>query len=361
MNSTWQDFLQQQGAHLHNGIVQHFGDAPTELAASRDGTVLCDLSQFGTLKVSGEDALSFLQNMLSSDVSETSAQHAQISSLNSPKGRMLASFLIWRTGADYFLHLPHSLCAAIHKRLSMYILRAKVKIEDAGEQQICLGLAGNDAEALLRHYFGSAPQNAWAVEQHDHTSIIRVGVQRFQVNTTAQHAPALWQNFTRLPSPSGRAKRGAGAGGEGGARAAGSPCWDWLNIRAGIPVILPVTQEQFVAQMVNLELIGGVNFKKGCYPGQEIVARMHYLGKLKRRMYLAHIEGDTVPQPGDELYSSDMEAQASGMVVNATAAPGGGCDLLAVVQISSRDTQAVHLQSLQGAPLNFLPLPYPIP
>ncbi len=361
MNQLWQDFLQQQGAEIQDGIVQHFGDAPAELTASRDSTVLCDLSQFGTLKVSGVDALSFLQNMLSSDVSETSAQHAQISGLNSPKGRMLASFLIWRTGADYFLHLPRSLCAAIHKRLSMYILRAKVKIEDAGEQQICLGLAGNGAEVLLRQYFGSVPQNAWAVEQHDHTSIIRVDSQRFQLNTTPQHAPALWQNFTRLPSPSGGELARGPSRGEGSLRLAGSPCWDWLNIRAGIPVILPATQEQFVAQMVNLELIGGVNFKKGCYPGQEIVARMQYLGKLKRRMYLAHIEGDTVPQPGDELYSADMEAQASGMVVNAAAAPGGGCDLLAVVQISSRDTQTVHLQSLQGAALNFLPPPYPIP
>ena len=361
MNQLWQDFLQQQGAHLHNGMAQHFGNAPAELTVSRDGTVLCDLSQFGTLKVSGVDALDFLQNMLSSDVSEVSAQHAQISSLNSPKGRMLASFLIWRTGADYFLHLPHSLCAAIHKRLSMYILRAKVKIEDASEQQICLGLAGNDAEALLRHHFGSAPQTAWAVEQHGHTGIIRVGPQRFQLNTTVQHASALWQNFTRPPSPSGGELARGPVGGEGSARPAGSPCWDWLNIRAGIPAILPATQEQFVPQMVNLELIGGVNFKKGCYPGQEIVARMHYLGKLKRRMYLAHIEGDMVPQPGDELYSADMEAQASGMVVNATAAPGGGCDLLAVVQIGSRDTQTVHLRSLQGAELNFLPLPYPIP
>ncbi len=343
MNSTWQDFLQQQGAHLHNGMAQHFGDAPTELAASRDGTVLCDLSQFGTLKVSGVDALSFLQNMLSSDVSETSAQQAQISSLNNPKGRMLASFLIWRTGADYFLRLPHSLCAAIHKRLSMYILRSKVKIEDASDEVVCLGLNGENAAAQIQGCCGSIPQDAMAVAHYDNISIIRVGAQRFQLNTTPQHAPALWQQLSAS------------------ARPVGSACWDWLNIRAGIPVILLATQEQFVAQMVNLELIGGVSFTKGCYPGQEIVARMHYLGKLKRRMYLAHIEGDTVPQPGDELYSADMEAQASGMVVNATAAPGGGCDLLAVVQISSRDTQTVHLQSLQGVPLNFSPLPYPIP
>ena len=115
--------------------------------------------------------------------------------------------------------------------------------------------------------------------------------------------------------------------------------------------------------MVNLEMMGGVSFKKGCYPGQEIVARMQYLGKLKRRMFLAHIDqsqikGEAMPQAGDELYSADMEGQACGMVVNAALAPNGGCDLLAVVQSSSRETQVVHLQSLTGATLEFMQLPY---
>ena len=340
MNAEWQDFLRQQGAEIQNGVVQHFGDAAAELLAARDGTVLCGLGQLGTLKISGEEAQNFLQNLLSSDMREVTAHHAQISSLNSPKGRMLASFLIWNTDSDYFLHLPHSLCAAIHKRLSMYILRAKVKIEDVSAQQTCIGLAGNSAEALLQQYFESVPQKAWEVKQTDHSSIIRVGAQRFQINTPAQQAPALWQQLSASAHP------------------AGSPCWDWLNIRAGFPVIFPATQEQFVPQMANLELIGGVSFKKGCYPGQEIVARMQYLGKLKRRMYLAHIGGDTLPQPSDELYSADMAGQSSGMVVNAAPAPDGGYDLLAVIQISSRETQSIHLKSLQGAALVFLPLPY---
>jgi folate-binding protein YgfZ len=344
VSPDWQNFLQQQGVLLHDDIVQHFGDAQGELAAAQNGTVLCDLSQFGILKVTGEDAPGFLQNMLSNDAREVSEQRAQYSSLNSPKGRMLASFLIWRTdGTDYFLQLPRSLCDAIQKRLSMFVLRSKVKITDVSEQQVCIGLAGDGATALLQQHFGSIPQDTMAVEQRGNACVIRTGTQRFQINTKPQHAPALWQNLSAA------------------ARPAGSNCWDWLNIRAGIPVILPATQEQFVPQMANLDLIGGVSFKKGCYPGQEIVARMQYLGKLKRHMSLAHIEGNTVPQPGDELYSTEMEGQASGMVVNATAAPGGGCDLLAVVQISSRETQLVYLQSLQGAALNFLPLPYAIP
>jgi tRNA-modifying protein YgfZ len=342
MNQAWQDFLLQQRATIENGVAQHFGDPASELNAASDSTVLCDLSQFGVLKVTGDDAQGFLQNLLSSDVKAVSAAQAQPSSFNTPKGRMLATFLIWQTGSDYFLHLPRALCPAVQKKLSLYVLRAKVKISDASDETVCLGLSGPDAAVQVQQCFGSAPQDTLQVAQHENASVICGGAQRFQINTTPQQAPDLWLNLSKTAHP------------------AGSVCWDWLNIRAGIPVILPATQEQFVPQMANLEVIGGVSFKKGCYPGQEIVARMQYLGKNKRRMYLAHIDGDAAPQPGDELYSADMEGQASGMVVNATRAPGGGCDLLAVVQISSHESHTVHWQSLNGAPLQFLPLPYPV-
>lgn len=132
-------------------------------------------------------------------------------------------------------------------------------------------------------------------------------------------------------------------------------------IRAGIPTILPPTQEQFVAQMLNYELIGGVNFKKGCYPGQEIVARTQYLGKLKRRMYLARLESAAEPQAGDELYSADMPEQATGMVVNAAPAPMGGFDVLAVIQTSSAEQHAIHWKSSDGPVLRLEVLPYAVP
>lgn len=341
MNPDWQNFLQRQHAHLQDGVVLDFGDVQGELASTKNATVLCDLSQFGVLKVSGDDAQSFLQNMFSSDVREVGPQRAQISSLNTPKGRMLATFLIWQVDADYFLHLPRGLCAAILKRLSMYVLRSKVKIEGASDGVVCLGLSGDGASVLLQQHFGSVPQNAFAVEQHDNACVVRISDRRFQINTTPQHAPALWQNLAS------------------NARAVGSACWDWLNIHSGIPVVLAATQEQFVPQMANLELIGGVNFKKGCYPGQEIVARMQYLGKSKRRMYLAHIGGKA--QAGDQLFSAEVEGQVCGMVANAAPSPDGGCDLLAVVQIGSHDAQSVHLGSLQGETVQFLPLPYAIP
>jgi tRNA-modifying protein YgfZ len=343
MNQEWQTFLMQQGAQLQESVVQHFGDLPAELLASRDSTILCDLSQFGTLKVAGEDAQKFLQNLLSSDIVAVNASTAQLSSFNSPKGRMLASFLIWQQGGDYFLQLPRSLTSAMHKKLNMYVLRAKVKVSDVSDETVCLGIAGKGAADLLQRNLSVALKQNNAVAQHDDACVIRLSAQRFQINTTVQQAVALWGKLAATARPSA------------------ASCWDWLNIQAGIPVITPATQEQFVLQMANLDILGGVSFKKGCYPGQEIVARTHYLGKQKRRMFLAHVETTSAPVAGDELYSEDMAGQACGMVVNASQAPGGGYDLLAVMQIGSHDTQNVHLHAIQGDALAFLPLPYEFP
>jgi folate-binding protein YgfZ len=342
MNQDWQNFLTSQNAQIQDGVVQHFGDAAAERIATRDGTVLCDLSQFGVLKTSGEETQGFLHNLFSSDVNALNAQHALPSSFNTAKGRALATLLIWRNATEFFLQLPRSLIAPIQKKLSMYVLRAKVKIDNASDSVVCLGLSGTNAATLLQQHFPALPQNPLDAVQHEDTGIVRLATDRFQINTAPQNAPALWQKLSTA------------------ARPVGSPCWDWLNIRAGTPVILPQTQEAFVPQMANLDLTGAVNFKKGCYPGQEIVARMQYLGKNKRRMYLAHVTGDVAPQAGDELFSMEMEGQSCGIVANAQAAPDGGYDLLAVVQIASHDAFPVHLGGINGARLQFQPLPYPL-
>ncbi|HCI51898.1 MAG TPA: folate-binding protein [Gallionella sp.] len=304
---------------------------------SQTGTTLCNLSQFATLRVSGSDAHSFLQNLLSNDIREVSATQAQYSSFNTAKGRMLASFLIWRDADDYLLQLPEALSDALRKKLGMYVLRAKVKITDARNEVISLGLSGLHpalpATCLELPVMGVIESAELAC------SIIKIGDARFMLNCAPEQQPQL---VAALNS-----------------RIIGSDTWDWLNIRAGTPVILPRTQEQFVPQMVNFDLIGGINFKKGCYPGQEIVARMHYLGKPKRRMYLAHSLSEA--NPGDELYSEEMIDQACGMIVNAAPAPTGGFDVLAVVQITSRAAHPVHVHSLQGPVLAFESLPYPLP
>ena len=143
-------------------------------------------------------------------------------------------------------------------------------------------------------------------------------------------------------------------------RPVGAPCWEWLDIRSGLPWITAPTQEQLVPQMANLELVGGVSFQKGCYPGQEIVARTHYRGKLKRRMYLASVASGRAPAPGDNLFSDDLPGQASGLVVNAQRSPEGGYDVLAVTQIDSRASSSVRLKTPDGPVLRFLELPYAV-
>ncbi len=349
MNQEWQNFLIQQGAQFQDGaqiqdhIVQDFGNLQAELAAARDGTILSDLSQFGVIRVAGEDAQKFLQSLLSNDINSVNSKTSQLSSFSNPKGRMLATFLIWQQGSDYMLQLPRSLTAAMQKKLSMYVMRAKVKVSDASDEIVSLGIAGSKTSELINQYFNITLDQNNAVAQHNDTSVIRIAAQRYQINTSPQQAISMWKIIASS------------------AKVAGSSCWDWLNIRAGIPVVTPATQEQFVLQMTNLDLLDGVSFKKGCYPGQEIVARTHYLGKQKKRMFLAHVDAEKVPAAGNEVFSEVMAGQPCGMVINACAAPGGGYDLLAVMQISSRESNKVNLDSLLGAKLNFLPLPYTLP
>ncbi|MFA6488552.1 MAG: folate-binding protein, partial [Sideroxydans sp.] len=302
MNQDWQNFLSTQGAHLQDSVVQHFGDAAAERIATRDGAIRCDLSQFGLLKVTGEDAQSFLQNLLSNDIREVTSNRAQLSSFNNAKGRMLASMLIWRDGNDYVLQLHHSLTEQIRKKLSMYVLRSKVKIVDVSAESVSVGVAGADALKTLQALYPELPQQTMDVVAQGADSILCREANRFQLTTTPQRAIDLWQALSTL-------------------RAVGSPCWDWLDIRAGVPFVQAATLEAFVPQMLNFEVIGGVNFKKGCYPGQEVVARMHYLGKASRRMYLAHLAETAEAKAGDALFSTVSEEQSCGTVVDARPSP----------------------------------------
>lgn len=338
MNPDWQTFLTTLHAEISDGIVQHFGDLSAELKHSVNDTVLCDLSQFGILRVSGEDAQSFLQNLLSNDIRLVDAGHAQLSSFNTAKGRMLAVFTIWRDNEDYLLQLPSSTLDVLRKKLSMYVLRAKVKVSDASNERIALGLSGNQAATLLSKLSAELPQQEMGCVSSEQLHILRLSATRYQLTATPAQAQFLWHALSKDSHP------------------VSSVCWDWLNVRAGIPTIVAKTQEEFVPQMVNLDALGGINFKKGCYPGQEIVARMHYLGKLKRRMYLAHLDNTEVPQPGDELFSDDMEGQASGVIANVAPAPEGGYDILAVIQTASADSTKIHTAT--GSCLAYLPLPY---
>jgi folate-binding protein YgfZ len=347
MNSEWQAFLLNQDARVDAaGNIADFGDAPAERRAARDAAIIAPLTHLGLISCSGDDASAFLQGQLSNDVGLLSAQHSQYSSYCSPKGRMLASFLAWQGQDGYFLQLARDLPPAVQKRLGMYIMRAKVKLADALASRVLLGLSGRAAAPALKPFFADIPAQAHQVV-HDaaNGTLIALPGERFELIATTEAAMRLWPALLRSLKP------------------AGASCWEWLEIRNGLPLVTQATGEQFVPQMANLELIGGVSFKKGCYPGQEIVARTQYRGQLKRRMVLAHIDGEDaddtgLPQPGDALFAAGQNDQAAGMVVNAQAAPDGGCDLLAVVQTASVAPDSLRLGSSAGARLQLRDLPY---
>lgn len=344
MANLWHEFLQQQGGVLQDEGITHFGNPMLELKLAAEDSIVCSLHSYTTLRVSGEDATTFLQSMLSNDIRLVSDTHAQYSSLNNAKGRVLATLLIWREQADYLLLLPTSLSANICKKLSMYVLRAKVKISDIGQTHVMLGVAGDDKIAAALTSLGiENPLQPLDYSSTAESQLIRLDETRWLIHTTTAQVQSYWNTLKTVAHP------------------VGETCWNWLAIRAGIAHILPATQEQFVAQMLNLDIIGAINFKKGCYPGQEIVARMQYLGKLKRRLYLAHIDSAEPPAIGTELFSDDLAGQSTGMLVNVSPSPNSGFDVLAVVQISSHDSQVVHLGSVHGAMLQFLALPYVLP
>ncbi|MGE5320844.1 MAG: YgfZ/GcvT domain-containing protein [Hyphomicrobiaceae bacterium] len=341
MIDSWKTFLQSQGAVIEGSTVLHYGDPAAERAAAADGTIVADLSQLGVIAFRGDDTAAYLQGQLTNDVRSLHADTAQWNGYCSPKGRLLGNFLMWRQGEDYCLQLSGDILSSVLKRLSMFILRAKVLGRDASDESVRLVVAGKQAEPAVRAAMGTVPEVAMRTVSGDAGQTIRVGADKFVLSVAPERAMDVWRALREAATP------------------VGAPVWDWLRLSAGIPMIVAATQEQFVPQMVNLEVIGGVSFQKGCYPGQEIVARSQYLGKLKRRMFLAHV--DAAAAPGDNLYSADIEGQATGAVVNAAPAPAGGFDVLAVVQVESANTQPLHLKAADGAVLTLKPLPYALP
>jgi hypothetical protein len=344
VNESWKTFIQDQGATLDGERVQHFGKSAEERRAAAQSNVLADLSDQALIRARGTDTQNFLNGQLSNDIRRLDATHSQLAAWCSPKGRMLVIFRLLRRGDDTLLQLPASLLETTLKRLRMFVLRAKVTLDNADAELASFGISGPDAEKLLRDAAGFAPGEIDGCETRDEITVVRLPGPhpRFEIIAPTDNAMKLWTSLKPKTTP------------------VAPPVWDWLDIMAGIPGVHPETSEAFVPQMANLEIVGGVNFKKGCYPGQEIVARMQYLGKLKQRMYRAHVEGDTLPRPGDSVFAPDFPGQSAGTVVAAQPAPDNGFDLLAVIQISSAEAGELHLGSETGPKLSLQNLPYPV-
>jgi tRNA-modifying protein YgfZ len=308
--------------------------------AHQNGAV--DLSAFSFVRVHGADAQTFLNAQLTNDVNALAVGGMQLNAWCNPKGRVLTVLAVMRRAEDYLLQLPSGLRDAIVKRLRMYVLRSKVVVEPV-DGVACIGLLGPHAGAALERTMGALPADGHGFAEVGGYQIARLrgAVPRFQVICSSADAETLRAQLA-LPTASDDA-------------------WRREDILSGIPWIFPETSEMFVAQTLNLDLVGAISFTKGCYPGQEIVARVHYRGRLKERMFRAYVTGHTAPAPGQPVYAPDMGTQTTGHVVTATPSPDGGFDLLAVIHLSSVQGGDIRLGSIEGPRLTLLSLPYAVP
>ena len=349
MNSEWQTFLEQKGGVLSSNGVVDFAESEHHFPKTEEVNALIDLSHQGLIRVSGDDHLAFLQGQLTNDINQLGSERSQLSGYLTPKGRMLANFRIFPREDGLYLSLNQRLLEPVLKRLQMFVMRSQVVLEDASNDLVHAGVSGQQAQTFLQNNSGcELPGEINGVTNQDGITIIRVpgaGL-RYELYGTVEKLKPLWEKMNSCCTP------------------APASLWDWQEIHAGLPHLFEATVEAFVPQMVNLDLIEGVNFKKGCYTGQEVVARMHYLGKLKRRMYLAQVAVETgaQPQPGDPLHSAaSNSAQGAGKVVNSVPINGNLYELLVVAEIGVVENDQLHLVAADGPVLEILPLPYAIP
>jgi len=289
------------------------------------------LTHLGVIRAAGEDAVKFLQGQLTQDFALLKPDEARLAAFCSAKGRMQASFIgFTRDANEVLLICSRDILAPTLKRLSMFVLRAKAKLTDATADFALFGLAGEPAQSI----FGAAAP-AWSRTSQGEAQAIKL--------YDADGQPrALWVAPTSTPAPAGPAL--------------GLDVWQWGEVQSGIATLTSPIVEAFVPQMLNYESVGGVNFKKGCYPGQEVVARSQFRGTLKRRAYLAHIDGEAAA--GQEVFEAAEDSQPAGVVAQAAPAPEGGFDAIVSLQTAAAQKGGLSLGSAAGPALTLKPLPY---
>jgi folate-binding protein YgfZ len=287
------------------------------------------LPHLGVIRAQGEEAAKFLHGQLTQDFALLGPHEARLAAFCNAKGRMLASFVAFKRSPDEILLVcSRDLLPGALKRLSMFVLRSKAKLSDASADVALYGLAGDAVPSPA-----SAP---WTLGQHAGGHVVHL--------YPADGSPrALW----------------VGAAGTVPEGAAMDPAlWQWGEVRSGIATLTTPVVEAFVPQMLNYESVGGVNFKKGCYPGQEVVARSQFRGTLKRRAFVAHADAELAT--GQEVFQAADPEQPAGVVAEAAPAPGGGWDAIVSLQLTAAEAGDLHAGTAGGPALKLLPLPYPL-
>jgi len=324
----WQAFIESQPGKLE---IDNF---------------ICDASELGLILVNGDDAESFLQNQLSNDISHIDETSFQLSSYSTAKGRMLGIFQVVRISNGFILITPHAMVEALLQRLQMFVIQAKVTLADASGHFTRFAIQ-TDKAAVTDHPL--LPAKAGAVVQNDSLISLQLGSLNHQnryllLCLSLDEAKSTWSEFSQH------------------LQVGNFESWRLSQIKSGIPTIYPQTSEEFVLQMANLDLLEGVSFKKGCYPGQEIIARMHYLGKLKRRLFLTSFKTDKCPLPGDDITACGAESpDGSGKVVDAVIDDAGLCHCLYIAQIKKATNNELCLLDQSRIPISSIDMPYTVP
>lgn len=331
---------------MEQSAIQDQINALPESSVLKAGFV-APLPHLGLLQFSGDDAISLLDRLLTNELTRLPNTSACLTGLCTPKGRLIASFLAWKSNGNVILQCEKAIQSTVENRLKMYVLRDKVTITDLNSDTALIGLGGEACETPLKTLFPELPSTPYACIQNDYGTLIRMsdvfGSPRYQwIGETEKQAEylAIWGRDLPLTN---------------------EKTWQMSEIEAGIPQITQETQEFFVPQMINYELIGGVNFKKGCYIGQEIVARTQYLGKSKRRMLLADLSADTniTPHDGQDVFADENE-HASGKIVNVQKTRQGFVCLLSLPTDIAANSR-ITLGENHHAAFAFRPLPYALP
>ncbi|QXH52600.1 folate-binding protein YgfZ [Pseudomonas fakonensis] len=301
-----------------------------------DSAFFCTLTHEGILAVRGSDAGKFLQGQLTCNINYLSDDHASLGARCMVKGRMQSSFRILPEGNGYLLAMAGELLEAQLADLKKYAVFSKATLSDDSTAWVRFGLQHGDA--ALQALGLALPDASGATVRHEGLIAIRASVGRAELWAPAAQADAVREKLA--------------------ATLAEGTLNDWLlgQVRAGIGQVMGPTRELFIPQMINLQAVDGVSFKKGCYTGQEIVARMQYLGKLKRRQYRLALDQAELPAPGAEIFSPTHGSSVGEVVIAASS--GHNVELLAVLSADAVADDNLHLGSLEGPRLTLLDLPY---
>ncbi len=314
--------------HSMNTKTQHWPAATSDIPQLNG---VAHLTHLGIIKIVGDDAAKFIHGQLTQDFSLLDLHTARLAAFCSAKGRMQASFIGFkRSATEILLVCSLDILAPTLKRLSMFVMRAKATLSDASAEFSLYGLTGSATKSIA-----VSDHSAWAKADFDECIVVNL----YPVDAVRRQ---LWVAPVASPAPQGQTLDLAQ--------------WQWSEVRSGVATLSAPVVEAFVPQMLNYESVGGVNFKKGCYPGQEVVARSQFRGTLKRRAFVAH--ADNPMTAGDALFSADDDSQPAGTVVQAAPSPSGGFDAIVSAQLSAVEKGALHHGTSTGQPLQMLPLPY---